>query len=37
MYSTLGLLDTREAAEACVRRRAEQLQAQRYRKVQPAA
>ena len=37
VYSTLGLLDTREAAEACVRRRAEQLQAQRYRKVQPAA
>jgi len=37
VYRTLGLLDTREAAEACIRRRAEQLQAQRSRKAQSAA
>ncbi|HSB61963.1 MAG TPA: hypothetical protein VLI67_09600 [Vicinamibacteria bacterium] len=37
VYRTLGLFDTREAAEARVRARAGQLQAQRYRKAQPAA
>jgi hypothetical protein len=37
VFSTLGLFDRREAAEACVRARAAQLEAQRYRKLQPAA
>ncbi len=37
VFSTLGLFDRREAAEARVRDRAAQLAAQRYRKVQPAA
>ena len=37
VFSTLGLFDRREAAEACVHDRAEQLAAQRYRKVPPAA
>jgi hypothetical protein len=35
VFSTLGLFDHREAAEARVRDRAAQLAAQRYRKVQP--
>jgi alkylation response protein AidB-like acyl-CoA dehydrogenase len=37
VFSTLGLFDRREAAEACVRARAAQLEAQRYLKLQPAA
>jgi hypothetical protein len=37
VFSTLGLFDRREAAEETVRARAAQLQAQRYRKLQPAA
>ena len=37
VFSTLGLFDGRAAAEACLRGRAEQLQAQRYRRVQLAA
>ena len=37
VFSTLGLFDRREAAEACLRARSEQLQAQRYRRVQLVA
>ena len=37
VFSTLGLFDRREAAEACVRARAAQLEAQRYRRVQLVA
>ena len=37
VFSTLGLFDRREGAEACVRARAGQLLAQRYRKLPPAA
>ncbi len=37
VFSTLGLFDGRAAAEACLHGRAEQLQAQRYRRVQLVA
>ncbi|PYQ19140.1 MAG: hypothetical protein DMF79_13335 [Acidobacteria bacterium] len=37
VFSTLGLFDGRAAAEACLCGRAEQLQAQRYRRVQLVA
>jgi len=37
VFSTLGLYDRRETADARVRERAAQLEAQRYRKGQPAA
>ncbi len=37
VFSTLGLFDGRAAVEACLRGRAEQLQAQRYRRVQLVA
>jgi hypothetical protein len=37
VYRTLGLFDTRQAAEDCVRARMAQLGTQRYQKVQPAA
>jgi len=37
VFSTLGLFDRREGAEACLRTRSEQLQAQRYRRVQLVA
>jgi hypothetical protein len=37
VVSSLGLFDTREAAEQRFRRRAEELRLQRYRDVAPAA
>lgn len=37
VYRTLGLFDTRQAAEDRVRERVTQLGTQRYRKVAPAA
>ena len=37
VFSTLGLLDTREAASARLRERADELTGQRYRRVEPAA
>ncbi len=37
VFSTLGLLDTREAAAARVRQRADELAGQGYRRVEPAA
>jgi hypothetical protein len=37
VFRTLGVFDTREAAEASLRSRAGQLAAQRYNRVAPAA